>query len=66
MTHYVWKRKVGSKSHLAKLNEQQVLAIRNAYKLKPDMETRKEMAKKYKVSDSTIRQIVMRERWTHI
>jgi hypothetical protein len=54
----------GSESFNVKLNEQQVLEIREMYKGK-GMSYR-QLAKKYKVSFATIRDIITRKTWTHI
>lgn len=59
---------VGNKGHqpnqFTKLTEQQVLEIRS--KFKPRVYTRKMLSLEYNISEATIKDIVLRRRWTHI
>lgn len=58
------EKRVGTLNHMAKLTEEKVLSIRNSFS-KGD-ERRSELARKYKVSEKLIENIVRRKTWTHI
>ena len=54
----------GEKQHLSKLNEQQVLEIREKYI--PIIYSQRDLAKEYSVAQSTIKNIINRKTWKHI
>ncbi|MDO6448108.1 hypothetical protein [Oceanobacillus profundus] len=63
--------KVGNKNPQAKLNENQVLKIRDEYNFAleeglPKTVTQNFLAKKYNIKRSTISDIVLRRTWKHI
>lgn len=58
------QRQDGENNGNSKLKEEDVLKIRNLYKIKNY--TQKEIAKKFKVNKATISRIIKRKIWSHI
>jgi hypothetical protein len=63
-------KSVGENHHMAKLNTEKVVAIREAFHLRPIEQTREDwyadVAKQYGVHSGTIKYIIQRNSWKHI